>query len=561
MNYRILAGLCTALLLCQCSDFAVKELSRPVERLPRELSANHGNESDVQKYHVAYQRIRDARAMVKSIPEGALGRYLEAAEIAINSKSEALLPLYNHAVGQAADILVAHPHLTAVQGERQRYKIEIPSISRVASTRGELGLLEFNNVVPSGSLKLRGWRKRVASPGVGAAMVAHYQPDAQSQQKEDEFISKAGIPLPVTVVVDFSKAGVARFTTHDTTLRRRIKFWGVSRKLSYDLTAPIAVGLENARTKGLLEDVRGVFFPVRYANDLGLYSVQKFDRRKIPLILVHGLVSDPSTWSTTLNGLVEDPVIASRYQVYFFYYPTGLPIRRTGSALKRDLLRLQKFYRSMGENPDRAVIVGHSMGGLLTSMQVREFGDDTWRKISHISLKRAHLRQQVKADYKTLIQMPQPKMIDRVVFIATPHRGSKMADAWIGRVVISLIKIPQQALKLDPIKASRSLTKLGRTILLDDDLSNGVQYLRDNNPALKLVTSTPFARKITYHSIIGDRGRGDTPNSSDGVVEYRSSHLKGAQSEKIVPTGHSAHTHPMAIRELRRILRVNLSRN
>jgi hypothetical protein len=38
--------------------------------------------------------------------------------------------------------------------------------------------------------------------------------------------------------------------------------------------------------------------------------------------------------------------------------------------------------------------------------------------------------------------------------------------------------------------------------------------------------------------IIGDRGRGESPNSSDGVAAYWSSHLPGAQSELIVPGPH-----------------------
>jgi hypothetical protein len=62
-------------------------------------------------------------------------------------------------------------------------------------------------------------------------------------------------------------------------------------------------------------------------------------------------------------------------------------------------------------------------------------------------------------------------------------------------------------------------------------------------------------KRVPYHSIIGDRGRGDTPNSSDGVVPYWSSHLDGAQSEKIVPSGHGAEHSPEAITEVLRILR------
>jgi hypothetical protein len=62
-----------------------------------------------------------------------------------------------------------------------------------------------------------------------------------------------------------------------------------------------------------------------------------------------------------------------------------------------------------------------------------------------------------------------------------------------------------------------------------------------------------------YHSIIGDRGRGDTPNSSDGIVPYWSSHLEGAQSELIVPGGHGSFALPQSVAELKRILRLELA--
>jgi hypothetical protein len=58
---------------------------------------------------------------------------------------------------------------------------------------------------------------------------------------------------------------------------------------------------------------------------------------------------------------------------------------------------------------------------------------------------------------------------------------------------------------------------------------------------------------------MGDRGKGGNkdhtpPISTDGVVPYWSSHLDGAESELIVPSGHAAHQNPMAIAEVRRIL-------
>jgi hypothetical protein len=63
---------------------------------------------------------------------------------------------------------------------------------------------------------------------------------------------------------------------------------------------------------------------------------------------------------------------------------------------------------------------------------------------------------------------------------------------------------------------------------------------------------------ITYHSIIGDQGKGDTPDSSDGIVPYWSSHLDGAASEKIVPSGHGSERSPEGIEELERILHEHL---
>jgi hypothetical protein len=62
-----------------------------------------------------------------------------------------------------------------------------------------------------------------------------------------------------------------------------------------------------------------------------------------------------------------------------------------------------------------------------------------------------------------------------------------------------------------------------------------------------------------FHSIIGRIGEDDLANSSDGVVDYRSSHLDGAESEKIVPAGHDLIAHPETVAEIKRILDENVA--
>jgi len=73
---------------------------------------------------------------------------------------------------------------------------------------------------------------------------------------------------------------------------------------------------------------------------------------------------------------------------------------------------------------------------------------------------------------------------------------------------------------------------------------------------LPVINSAPIS--VPYHSIIGDRGKGDSPNSTDGVVPYWSSHLDGAKSELIVPGPHGSCELPQTIAELDRILRLHL---
>jgi hypothetical protein len=143
--------------------------------------------------------------------------------------------------------------------------------------------------------------------------------------------------------------------------------------------------------------------------------------------------------------------------------------------------------------------------------------------------------------------------VQRVIFISTPHRGSNLAESWIGRFGASLVRIP---------KRFNSMYASAKPLLVSDPaartlnrMPNSVDTLEPNDRFVQAVNKLPIAPGIPYNSIIGDRGCGDTPNSSDGVVPYWSSHLSGAESEKIVPSNHSATRNPEAIAEVMRILK------
>jgi hypothetical protein len=88
-------------------------------------------------------------------------------------------------------------------------------------------------------------------------------------------------------------------------------------------------------------------------------------------------------------------------------------------------------------------------------------------------------------------------------------------------------------------------------------MPTGINGLSPRSPVLAGLDTLQI--HAPYHSIVGDRGRGDTPNSSDGVVAYWSSHLTSAKSELIVPGPHGSYALPQTVSELKRILRLNLA--
>jgi hypothetical protein len=56
--------------------------------------------------------------------------------------------------------------------------------------------------------------------------------------------------------------------------------------------------------------------------------------------------------------------------------------------------------------------------------------------------------------------------------------------------------------------------------------------------------------EVPFHSIIGNRGTNEGANSTDGIVESKSSHLAGVESEKIVPAGHNLIANSASIAEI-----------
>jgi len=250
-----------------------------------------------------------------------------------------------------------------------------------------------------------------------------------------------------------------------------------------------------------------------------------------------------------INSLRDDARIRKHYQFWVYSYPSGYPYPYSAALLRRDLDGIKRAF----PNHKRVVLIGHSMGGMICRLMVTDAGDKIWRDFFGVSPARTQLAAETRRQLEEVFVFNHRPEIKRVVFISTPHRGSKLASGWIGRIGAALVRTPQ---RFTSIYAST------KPLLINDPaarhlnrMPNSVDTLEPNDRFVQAVNKLPITPGIPYHSIMGDRGRGDTPNSSDGVVPYWSSHVDGAESELIVNSDHGAQFNPDAIREVERILK------
>ncbi|MBT4145512.1 MAG: hypothetical protein HOE45_01270 [Gammaproteobacteria bacterium] len=114
--------------------------------------------------------------------------------------------------------------------------------------------------------------------------------------------------------------------------------------------------------------------------------------------------------------------------------------------------------------------------------------------------------------------------------------------------------MPSDLIKGGAEQFSRLSGQLKLSAFLRDKIPTSVDGMSPNNPVMKALVEMPLAPGITGNSIIAVLPGKDIKTGNDGVVEYSSAHIDGAESEYIVRTGHSAQGHPLAIEEVRRIL-------
>jgi hypothetical protein len=196
------------------------------------------------------------------------------------------------------------------------------------------------------------------------------------------------------------------------------------------------------------------------------------------------------------------------------------------------------------------------MGGMICRLMITDAGNKIWRDYFSTPPAKTPLASDTRKLLEEALVFNHRPDVESAIFISTPHRGSNFASGWIGRLGAGLVRTPQFLASL--YASTKPLLVADPAARPLNRMPNSIDTLEPNDRFVEAVKRIPIAPGIPYYSIMGDRGRADTPNSSDGIVPYWSSHLDGAKSELIVNSGHGAQYNPQAIREVTRILKKNL---
>ena len=527
-----------------------------VRQINPKLGAQHG--TPPPQLHGAEQSIAYAENFKRTNPEKAVGFYLSGVESATselrkNPRNRLALRDYDFALSRVFSV-IWDAHL-----DPWTHPLRVPAangsdyILTQRPPKNRLWKAQDYELIAADELDLRGRlvAQRVTREGIGAPLVAIRNPQAPTIRQP---FGPPKVYTSATALAQFA-GRQCQIEFVDPLDTETVRVSGKSLPCAADFTAPIAVGLSRERPEKV--GMPALLDPDKFANKVRLIQVQPYNSQKIPVLFVHGLQSTPVSWAPMLNALWADPIVRRNYQVWVFNYPSGYPIPYSALLLRRQLDALDKAF------PDHRpiVLVGHSMGGILGRLMITDSrGDKVWRYFFGTSPAQTAVSPEAKALLKGALIFKPQRDVARVIFISTPHRGSMLAQSPIGRIASSLIHKPLEFVRLGPEIMHTSVVKNDQGVMQLKRMPNSIDTLSPNDAFVKVMNTLPLAKSVPYHSIIGDRGRGDTPNSSDGVVPYWSSHVDGAKSEKIVPSDHGANQNPEGIAEVIRILKEHIKK-
>jgi hypothetical protein len=418
----------------------------------------------------------------------------------------------------------------------------------------------FDQLIAAERLRIRGFRERCVRFGLGARLVCQQEPDRVSALSRYTVPEKQQVARSAVFKTVSLSEGRVEILLVDPSKTERIELDERAWPVGGDFSAPLAAIA--SRTRFVFQRWQGLFRMEHYATRQGIFFLEPYDPEKIPVLMVHGILSSPLMWRDLTNRIMGEPVLQKKYQIWHYTYATGYPILTSARMLREQLDGVNIALQRAGLPPHKAmVLIGHSLGGLLVKMMVSDSGDLIWDQFFRVSPDQLDLAPSDRDWVEHLMFFKPRHDISRVIFMASPFKGSKTADMILFRFSSRLIRFPTdlEGHHYRVFTVNRQyMVRSKENRLIAERQPSSIDLLSPESPETIALGQLKVARSIPFHLIIGVRHGSNRLRSSDGIVAYSSSYLDGAESELDVQTGHTVTHSPKTEEEVLRILKLNL---
>jgi pimeloyl-ACP methyl ester carboxylesterase len=394
----------------------------------------------------------------------------------------------------------------------------------------------FRRLEPAVDLDVLGFGERYRRAGFGLPVVAESAATAWSGQEAS--LTPEGLFLPATALLTFPSDECALLTIANPREVGAMRDGERTLPVAADYTTPYADLL--ARSK-LVTLGRAGFRDPGARGRRGLFLLEPYQPAKTPVVLVHGLASSPFAWRELTNTIFGRPELRDRFQVWHYFYPTGAPYLYAAQMFRETLTRALRELDPLGRDPASkdVVLVGHSMGGLISKASVANAGPRVWDAAFTVPPDELDVTPEDRAALKSVFMFEALPFVTRAVFIMTPHGGSNVALGLLGGLGDRLVRLPSDYSSLFRRVTAKNLEKITPEMraVLSAGGPTSVRALRPSHPVLLAFRDVPVDARIPFHLVVGNLGEGDE-RVGDGVVSYESQTLDGAASTAIVHAGH-----------------------
>jgi len=338
-----------------------------------------------------------------------------------------------------------------------------------------------------------------------------------------------------TALLRFDAAGAAVLEFHNPLNSQRLNAANDPAPLAADFTAPLAWAIDQTPRTYLT----GFLHPGRPETSARLMFLEPYQACKIPVVIIHGLYSDPQSCADLINDLHSTPGFVQKFQIWAYRYPTGEGILRSAATLRDELNAAVAELDPDGTDPAirRMVLIGHSMGGLIAKLQVTHAQEQLWARVANRPLEEIVASDKTRAELARLCFFDPSPNVARVIFIATPHCGALPSSELLGKGASHLVEPPADELAMhQQLMADNPGTFDPR---IERRFPTSVDMLAPDSPLLEVMHHMPIGAGVQLHNIIGVSHPVSCDGPSDGIVSIYSALHPGCQSLLAVGARHA----------------------